>query len=245
MSLKKKMYKIPDFSFWQDDPTTTQVIDFTQTRQKTRGVILRCGQGSWEDRAYKTNRNNARAAGMITGNYFYYDNRYHPKRQAEKWASIIDDNDKLGAWLDLEQDMAGEFKTYKHWYDCVQYFKQLKPEVELGIYTRASYFNDPAFSIPVNHSFRFMPLWVAHYNQSVTRPDMPKGWTTWDFWQWTDDYPSEGWGVESEEIDMNFFNGTEQEFIIRYGLGNPPTPPAVQSTLDADFNGVRATYNQE
>jgi len=237
------MYKLPDFSFWQDDPTTPQGINFVETRKQTRGVILRAGQGAWEDRAYILGRDNARAAGLVTGAYWYYDNRYHPKRQAEKWASIIDNNDKLGAWLDLEHDMAGEYKTYKHWYDCVEYFKQLKPDVEMGIYTRASYFNDPAFRIPLNHAFRFMPLWVAHYNQSVTRPDMPKGWTAWDFWQYTEDYPSDGWGVESREIDMNYFNGTEAEFVLRYGLGNPPTLPESVATLTADFGGVKVIYN--
>ncbi len=235
-------YKLPDFSFWQDDPTTPQVINFTETRQKTRGVILRASQGNWEDKAYRTSRDNARRAGLLTGAYHYYDNRYHPKRQAEKFAEILDGGDKLGAWLDLEQDMAGEYKSYKHWYDFYQNFKQFRPDVELGIYTRASYFNAPEFNIPINHAFRFAPLWVAHYNESVTKPDMPKGWTTWDFWQFTDDYPSEGWGAESQEIDMNFFNGSEAEFIKRYELGNPPT---VKSTLDADFGAMgRARYNE-
>ena len=212
-------YKIPDFSSWQDDPTTPSGIDFILTRQKTMGVILRASQGDWEDNEFRISRANAKAADMLFGNYHYFDNRIHPKRQAEKWASIIgDDEGALGSWLDLEQDMAGTYKSYKSWWDCVQYFLQLKPNAKLGIYTRASYFNDPAFNIPVNHALRHYPLWVAHYNNFVTKPDMPKGWRDWLFWQFTDDYPSAGWGAESQEIDMNYFAGTEQDFRARYNL---------------------------
>jgi len=89
---------------------------------------------------------------------------------------------------------------------------------------------------------RFMRLWVAHYNQSVTRPDMPKGGTSWDFWKYTEDYPADGWGVESREIDMNYYNGTEQEFNLWYGSGNPPTVPDVSSTLTVQMSGRRAVY---
>jgi len=232
-----KMYKLPDFSFWQDDPTTPHGIDFTQTRKQTRGVILRCGQGVWEDNEYEISYKNARDAGLLTGNYFYYDNRYHPKRQAEKWASIVK-VDELGCWLDLEQDLPGEYKSYKHWWDCVQYFLQLKPDAEVGIYTRASYFNDPAFNIPLNHALRHFPLWVAHYNEFVTHPDLPKGWTDWEFWQFSDHGDGYAHGVGSKEIDMNRFNGTEADFLARYGVGETP------STMLANFQGKIVEYRK-
>ena len=47
-------FKLPDISFWQDDPTTPQGIDFQKMAQMTRGVIIRAGQNLWEDVKFKT-----------------------------------------------------------------------------------------------------------------------------------------------------------------------------------------------
>jgi len=242
-------YKLPDMSYYQYgwNQSITKIekyVDFQKVRQRTRGVILRSSQGNWQDKAYKVSCANAKAAGLAIGNYHYFDNRYHPKRQAEAWAkSIQEDECTLRAWLDLEDNRAGQYRSYKDWADCLTYFKQIMPNVSTGIYTRASYFNDHLLNIPVNHVFRNEPLWVAHYNPYVTKPDLPKGWVDWELWQFTDDFSSEGWGAVSKEIDMNYFNGSEADFLARYGVGNSP---AVVSTLEANFGDVgRAVYNQE
>lgn len=194
------MQIVNDISFWQKD------ADFGVMRLKSDGVILRAGQGSWRDTKYSTFKADAKAAGMPYGNYFYYDNRYEPKRQAENWARIIDgDEGSLGSWLDLEDSNYGAFSGYKNWWDCAAYFKQIKPDAVLGIYTRASYFNDPTFSVPVNHAFRNLPLWVAQYK--TNKPDLPKGWTDWLMWQFTDEGDGYAHGVGSKEIDMNYRKG--------------------------------------
>jgi hypothetical protein len=39
-------FKLPDVSFWQDDPTTPQGINFEKMAQMTRGVIIRAGQNT-------------------------------------------------------------------------------------------------------------------------------------------------------------------------------------------------------
>ena len=240
-------YKLPDMSYyqygWNKEITKIEkYINFEELRQQTRGIILRASQGNWQDKAYKVSCQNAKAAGLLVGNYHYYDNRYHPKRQAEAWAaSISDEQCVLGAWLDLEDSRPGQYKTYLDWADCMAYFMLLKPNIKVGIYTRASYFNDPAFSIPVNHVFRFMPLWVAHYNPYVTKPDLPKGWIDWELWQVTDDYPSAGWGAVSKDIDINYFNGSEADFTARYGVGETPTP---KGTLTVKYGNNVVEYRK-
>ncbi len=194
------MKAINDISFWQN------TCDFETLKTKSAGVILRAGQGTWEDVKFQSFRDGAKLAGVPFGNYWYYDNDVAPKRQAEKWASIIgDDHGDLGCWLDLEDANPGEYKSYKHWWDCVAYFKQLKPNAVLGIYTRASYFDDPTFAIPVNHAFRNLPLWVAHYG--ALKPDMPKGWEDWLIWQYSENGDGHAHGVGSHRIDMNWYKG--------------------------------------
>lgn len=223
------MKSINDISFWQD------TCDFSIMRTQSAGVILRAGQGFWEDKRFQEFRVGSESAGFPFGNYFYFDNDVEPKRQAEKWSQIIGYNHGvLGCWLDLEDAGSGKFGTYKAWWDCVAYFKQFQPSAVLGIYTRASYFDSPKYQVPINHAFRNLPLWIAHYR--AVKPTLPKGWDDWLIWQWTDQGDGVAHGVGSKEIDTNWYKGE---------LGNPPTAPSVKPTLDADFGGVRARYNQE
>jgi len=190
---------VNDISFWQDK------ANFNIMRQKSMGVILRAGQGSWRDSRFSTFRTGAMSVNLPFGSYFYYDNNFDPKRRAEKWAEILDGMPgTLGAWLDLEDSDIGQFKSWKHWYDCIERFKILMPNVQLGIYTRASYFDE---LVPESKKSYFTqyPLWIAHYK--VNKPTLPKGWTDWVLWQFTESGDGHAHGVGSHEIDMNYYKG--------------------------------------
>src|SRR5690606_39719293 len=82
-------FKIPDVSFWQDDPTTPPGINFTKMKTLTHGVIIRAGQNLWEDNEFKISWANAKKAGLARGSYWFYDSRANPKRQAEKWVEVM------------------------------------------------------------------------------------------------------------------------------------------------------------
>lgn len=214
------MNKINDISFWQVK------ADFSIMRTKSDGVILRAGQGSWVDKCFKQFRKDA--SGVIPfGSYWYYDNSVNPKRQAELYVNTIKDNPGiLGAWLDLEQERIGDFKSYKFWYDFCERFKQLLPDTQLGIYTRKSYF-DPL--VPNGYKyFSQYPLWLAQYK--TLKPDIPKGWTDWLIWQWTDEGDGHAHGVQSREIDMNHYKG---DIIVN------------ESYVIANFDGKDVIYKEE
>lgn len=217
---------VNDISFYQE------TADFAKMASLSKGVILRAGQGSWEDKRFQEFRNGAELTGFPYGNYWYFDNDVHPKRQAEKWSSIIGNrHGSLGCFLDIEDSNPGQFGNYKSWWDCVAYFKQLQPDAILGIYTRASYFNDPKYQVPVNHAFRNLPLWVAHYG--VDSPSLPKGWTDWLLWQWSENGDGHAHGVHSHRIDMNYYKGE---------VGESPT---IKPTLRATFAGGKIAEYQE
>lgn len=55
------------------------------------------------------------------------------------------------------------------------------------------------------------PLWVAHWR--AERPALPTPWITWRFWQY-DVTAVEFW---ARKVDVNWFNGTEEELVGRYG----------------------------
>lgn len=225
MTRKIKMIPINDISKWQGK------ADFRKMSLLSKGVILRSGvdSGSWEDRKFKGWRDEAEAMNFPYGNYWYYKNDVHPKRQAEYWAEIIGDrHGVLGCWLDLEDSLPGVYGGYKHWWDCVAYFKQLQPSAVLGIYTRATYFNESQWGVPRVHAFTNLPLWIAQYK--TNKPDMPKGWTDWLIWQWTDEGDGYAHGVDSKEIDMNWYNGD--------------LPSYKRTRLLATFGKITAQYQE-
>lgn len=193
---------VNDISKWQG------TADFTVMRQKSAGVILRAGpdNGTWEDRQFRGWREQAEKVNFTFGNYWYYLGNIPPKQQAIYWSSIIGDrHGDLGCWLDLEHSIVHENNTYLKWWDCIAYFKQLQPSAVVGIYTRASFFNDPQYKVPSNHAFRNLPLWVAHYG--ADKPDMPKGWDDWLLWQYSENGDGHAYGVGSWRIDMNWYKG--------------------------------------
>ena len=221
--------QIADISFYQSS------LDAKVMKKLLHGVILRSGQGTWEDREFKTFRDEARREGLPYGSYWYLDNDHSPKVQAQKWADILGgDQPPLGCWIDLEDTLPGVYSGWRYWYDAIEYFKQYHKPEKFGIYTRASYF-DPIVPQSQYSYFGKHDLWVAHYY--VGKPAIPKAWKEWLFWQWTERGDGHLHGVGSHRIDLNHFNGTEDDFRKRFGISN--------SQMRAHFGGTQVTYRQE
>jgi GH25 family lysozyme M1 (1,4-beta-N-acetylmuramidase) len=199
------------------------------------GVILRAGQGSWQDKKFDLFRADAEKV-IPFGSYWYYDNYNSPEKQAELYASILGNNaGVMGAWLDLEDQRVGPYGTWEHWYRFIARFQSLQ-SVTLGIYTRASYINGKIPDSKLAYFGKF-PLWIAHYG--TMKPDIPKGWTTYLFHQYTDSGDGTAYGVGSKEIDLNRFNGTDEEFRERYGL------PSYSSTIQAKYGSKIIEYRRK
>jgi GH25 family lysozyme M1 (1,4-beta-N-acetylmuramidase) len=231
-------YKLPDFSFWQDNPDTPNGINFSLVRNNTKGVIIRAGQNLWPDNEFSISWKNAKKVGLLRGSYWFYDSTANPKRQAEKYAEVLgDDPGEMELWCDFEDRYGGEYGGWRNWHDFMERLKVLLPGKQLGVYTGYYYWQE--FAAGVKY-FSQYPLWIAWYNQA--EPLIPPIWKTWTYWQYTDDYPSDGWGAESNEIDMNYFNGTEEDFLKRYG--EVPTP-IEDSYMTAKFKGIEVTYKKE
>lgn len=224
----------PDVSFYQDDPQTPQGIDFTKLRANAGYVIIRAGQNLWGDRDFKVNWRESKLVGLPRGSYWFYDSRADPKRQAEKWISMFEGNDfgELPLFGDFEDVYEGPYKGWRNWYTFLERVKELAPGKELGVYTGYYYWkeNTEGVNIPAGslNYFRQYPLWVANYG--VASPLVPKPWTAWTFWQFTDNGNGPIYGVESLNIDLNYFNGDADAFRGRFGLSDIPIPePPVPS----------------
>ncbi len=227
-------FKLPDISFWQDDPTTPGDINFEKMAQMTRGVIIRAGQNTWEDIKFKASWQGAKASGLLRGSYWFYDSRANPKRQAEKWAQVLgNDAGEMELWCDFEERYGGPYQGWKHWFDFMERLKVLLPNKKLGVYTGYYYWLE--FAAGVTY-FSQYPLWIAAYN--TEGPQVPPIWDDWTYWQFTDNGDGTLFGVESKNIDLNYFKGTEEEFLARY-----PTTQ-VQATLVAKFGNTLVEYRR-
>ncbi|MBE7436695.1 MAG: SH3 domain-containing protein [Anaerolineales bacterium] len=238
----------PDVSFYQDDPETPQGINFTRMRQHAQFVIVRAGQNLWGDRDFKANWRGAKAAGLPRGSYWFYDSRIDPKQQAEKWVSMFEgDFGELPLFGDFEDTYNGGYRGWKHWYDFLERVKQLIPSnKEIGVYTGYYYWleNTVGVSIPTAslNYFKQYPLWIAAYNP--TGPSVPKPWDDWTLWQFTDNGDGAVYGVESLNIDLNYFNGDEDAFEQRFGVtlgpAPEPTPPGKNYRVTVNSLKVRS-----
>jgi hypothetical protein len=71
-------------------------------------------------------------------------------------------------------------------------------------------------------------LWVAHYTTGP-EPLVPTAWDEYTFWQYTSRGRGATYGAGSNYIDLNRFNGTEDEFLLYLGAP-PPKPQRIRVT---------------
>ena len=220
----------PDVSFYQDDPQTPNGIDFSSMRTVTDFVIIRAGQNLWVDTDFKANWREAKLVSLARGSYWFYDSRADPKKQAELWVQQFEgDLGELPMFADLEERYAGSYQGWKNWYIFLERLKVLVPKKEIGIYTAYYYWREFAPNATTEVAnleyFHQYPLWIANYG--ATAPAVPKPWSAseWLLWQYTDNGDGKPYGVESLNIDLNYFNGDVTAFRKRFNIPYLPPPP--------------------
>ena len=222
----------PDVSFYQDSPGTPQGINFVRMNQASDFVIIRAGQHLGADSDFEVNWREAKAAGLPRGSYWFYDSRADPRQQAELWFNLLDgDLGELPLFADIEETYNGPFAGWANWRQFLDRIKALVGRKEVGIYTAFYYWQNNAPNPTTQPAeleyFHRYPLWIANYG--VSEPMVPRPWgaNEWLFWQYTASGDGLYYGVESLEIDLNYFNGDAQAFADRFNVPLPtdPIPP--------------------
>jgi GH25 family lysozyme M1 (1,4-beta-N-acetylmuramidase) len=217
-----------DVSTWQDAPTTPVHIDFQKMRDYgAAAVIIRAGQGNWVDPDFPISWQNAKGI-LPRASYWYYDNRYPPQEQARKYWQIIKYDLEGMCWLDLEDRQAGLYAGWRNWYDFCEELKALYPAVRIGIYTGFYYFWDYVTfaTLQQREYFRQYPLWLAWYGKDPFEPNYntiltPLPWLEYDILQTGTPAIGHDAGVESVEIDLDYFNGDAAKFERFFGARPP------------------------
>lgn len=235
---------LPDVSFYQDNNNTVRMIDFEQMRLHSFGVFIRAGQNTWVDQDLAENMKRAKAAGLLRGTYWFFDSRVHPVKQAELYISALKgDLGELPLVADFEERYNGPYKGWKYWYDFLTALQRLAPGKRIMIYTAYYYWTEFAPSAIFNKAnlewFKQFPLWVAGYNTPT--PKVPAPWKEWEFWQYTDNGDGAMYGAESLNIDLNYYKGGQDEFLLKYGTPPiPETPTAPEPTPARHVIEIRA-----
>lgn len=158
--------------------------------------------------------------GIIRGAYHFFRPLVNPEAQARNFLDYINSvdpiqPDDLPPALDLEHypervgqewasiSLAERVSRVKDWISIVEDETKRKPV----IYTSSGFWSSYMLGV---RDFSSYPLWVAHYTQKPM-PSIPKEWSTWTFWQYSD--TTEVPGIPQPHEDGNRFNGELGQLI--------------------------------
>lgn len=175
---------------------------------------------TWRATTFPSNWRQMQGAGVIRGAYHFFRPSVDPKEQARNFLDYVASvepiqPEDLPPALDLEHfpdsvrrqweaiSKAERVKRVRTWIEVVETEIKRKPI----IYTSFGFWDE---FMPGVKDFSNYPLWVAHYTDEP-KPLIPREWSTWTFWQYTD--TTEVPGIPTPNEDGNRFNGSLSELI--------------------------------
>lgn len=165
----------------------------------------------FEDPKFAANLAGARAAGIHTGVYQYFEPTQDPIAQADLLIAKLGplQPGDMPPMIDVEAadkpSKAAYADAIRAWIDRVEKATGVAPFIYTGYY----YWNDYV----ATGEFADHPLWIANYNPGC--PLVPDVWSTWTMHQ----YSSSGSvpGIAGN-VDMNYFNGSPDD-LMGYAVG--------------------------
>lgn len=230
---------------------------------KTAGVrfaIIKASQGNHlRDLLLGTHLNNARAAGMITGVYHYFDPGCMAATQLSNLKGALEGREFDFLALDVEQYLRSNEPDNRtnpqNRYSSIQISNRSEElaglmranwQKPVVIYTRATFVSE--YAAEMRFWLKKYPLWLAHYpypggrvslswetlkaryKPSIAGPWLPTGCDHWQFWQFSGDkFVLPG---VNGPLDLNFFNGSLQELQSWLGLAVDPVQQTIEERLE-------------
>ena len=239
------LLQVSDISHHQGYPPRFPVVDFRKMKYwGFLGCIHRASHGKDHDNAFVYNWPACRLV-MPCSSYHFYENWIEPKRQAEKYWTVIEKDPAGMMWLDLEDRSIGDYYHWDYWYQWIERLKQISgyDDEDIGIYSSRSYIleNFKTASAATKLYFKDHKFWFADYGPrgsdplradfSIKRTPFP--YEDSDVLLVQTGTPTVGLaaGVYSNEIDYNRVNGY-RAFNKIFGL-NPS-----QGSLHIDIRRI-------
>ena len=222
------MQRIPgiDISAWQDLNSTPQRIDWPKAKaQGIKFAFIRACNGFVPDEDFDYNWEEAKRVGLLRGAYQFYDYRKSPTEQAKFFASLMTDPGELPPVIDLEYyDPWGAIKRNNILSNLQAYINTMQS----AGFPRVTFYSNPAMILytlaPIPSFLTALPLWIAHYGVDAPSTSAVAPWGKWTFWQYTPLGDGLAYGMESKGLDMDWFNGSEEELHDFAGVSIPEVP---------------------
>ncbi len=178
---------------------------------------------------------------MPIGCYWYYRPQHSPEAQALYFWNLLDGEDwELPPVADIENDggltPADYADSVKAFLDRIENLSGEKPIIYTSRYKWAQVEPRPYWGS--------YDLWVAHYT-TQSEPLLPPAWDDWKFWQYTARGDGDKYGAESAYIDLDRFNGDEEDLKKYIGSPFPPSPvlpPNIGVKVNIEIDGQDVKY---
>jgi GH25 family lysozyme M1 (1,4-beta-N-acetylmuramidase) len=222
-------------------------------------AFIKASQSNFGDPLFSKHWAGARAAKLLRGAYHYLVPDLDGAKQAGAFLKILgNDPGELPPVLDIEAKTTNpaQYAAYSEaWLKIVEDALKRRPI----IYTAAWYWNStmllggkyPAWA--ANY-----PLWVAHYplregfppvsdiEDNKHKPAMPKSWTAWTVWQYTERGRVDGIVTDGRpaNVDLNAFQSSLED-LLDWSGANPEEVivlPPVDATLATNVQIIQAFH---
>jgi GH25 family lysozyme M1 (1,4-beta-N-acetylmuramidase) len=216
-----RVVQFPDVSFYQAE------INYGVMCMQTQSIIIRAGQNLWVDDQFERNYLEAKKCGMKVGVYWFFDGRASPSDQAKLLVTLLLGKKlELEVYIDWERNYGGQHEGLARVVAMMEMVENAGLDIKgVGLYTGYYFFranSNPSANASQYAYLKRHPLWLAWYTSNPSNVLIPAPWTDLNFWQFGT--PVVDWGQATKELDMNWYNGTKQDFESQYGEGEPPMP---------------------
>lgn len=187
------------------DVIASQGIDF---------AFVKATEGSSHvDPSFQYNFESAQEAGLKVGAYHFLSFESSGKTQAENFIATVPkvegmlppvvDVELYGDYIDNPPDAAEVHKILDEFITEIEDYYGVKPII---------YVNEKSYRLYIKGYYDDYPLWVSNYRVN------PKlfGHQDWTFWQYSETGQLDGYEGDQENIDLNVYQGTEEEFIEEF-----------------------------
>ncbi|MBS1955506.1 MAG: glycosyl hydrolase family 25 [Cyanobacteria bacterium SZAS-4] len=167
--------------------------------------------GTYQDKFYQQNIRGAKAAAVLAGPYHFFRPKGPVNLQIENFLKVCGtaETPDLPPVLDLEvPNDWGHFKVPARVEMICEFLNSTSKALGRKpiIYMSSSFSEDVLSEAPELSEY---PLWLAHHTPAP-KPWIPRPWTSWNFWQYTDKGTING---INGPVDLDRFNGTHSQLL--------------------------------
>ncbi len=216
-----------DVSRWQGEVDWRQV-----SNAEYRFAVIRATAGDYyTDPRFNENWRAARDAGLLVSAYHVVKPRQTAASQMKRFLTVLEEETAdLPLVLDVElaDDQPPEIIT-EVVRDCANIIESTTGRKPI-IYT-ASWFWDS--NVLPSNDWASYDLWITNYGTGT--PALPRDWSTWRFWQYSDKGTVAG--ISSQYTDLNWFNGSYEDLLNYARQESQPDEPEPEDAAETAPTG--------